>query len=178
MARDIELLEGDELYQRVIIDTMMNARENLWIATATVKDCQIEIDGAFRSIIDGFAKLCERGVEVRLLHSGIPSAAFLHSLKQSGLTAHPNFRMRRCIRVHLKAMLVDDRILHMGSANLTGAGVGAKSSGRRNFELGFLVSDREMFDRVAQLYHGIWEGQHCGKCGRRNVCYVPLEEPE
>ena len=173
-----ELLDGDEIHQRVIHETMMRARENVWIATANVKDCRIELDGAFRSIVDAFCQLCQRGVEVRLLHSAIPSGMFLESLKATELTRHPSFKMRRCLRVHFKAILVDDAWLYLGSANLTGAGLGAKSGPRRNFELGMLFSEPAMSERVARLYHSIWDGLHCDDCGRRNICYAPLEEPE
>jgi len=177
MTVELELLEGHELYPRVVQATLLRARRTAWIATANVKDCQVELGGRFTSIVEAFAELCERGVEVRLLHSGVPSAAFRQSLKAAGLAAHPNFRMRRCPRVHFKAVLVDDAHLYLGSANLTGAGLGAKGESRRNFELGFLTRDADMLDRVAALYHRIWEGLMCPDCGRRNVCYVPLEEP-
>jgi phosphatidylserine/phosphatidylglycerophosphate/cardiolipin synthase-like enzyme len=174
---DIELIEGDALYRRVIQDTLLAAKESAWIATANVKDCQIELEGQFRSIVDVFDSMCSRGVEVRLLHAGIPSASFLDSLKHSELLSRPGFGMRRCPRLHFKAVLVDDRLVHLGSANLTGAGLGAKASSRRNFELGILTDDRDLIDRVARLFHEIWEGLHCQECGRKDVCYVPLEEP-
>ena len=59
----------------------------------------------------------------------------------------------------------------------TGAGLGAKGETRRNFELGVLTHDAAMLDRVAALFHRIWEGLMCADCGRQSVCYVPLEEP-
>jgi len=177
MNVDLEFLEGDDLYPRVIQDTLLGARRTVWIATANVKDCQVELDGEFQSIVHAFADLCRRGVEVRLLHSGVPSTAFRESLKETGLAGHRNFRMRRCPRVHFKAVLVDDDHLYLGSANLTGAGLGAKGETRRNFELGVLTRDAAMLDRVAALFHRIWEGLLCPDCGRKNVCYVPLEEP-
>lgn len=177
MNVELELLEGRELYPRVILDTLLAARRNAWLATANVKDCQVELDGAFGSIVELFAALCRQGVDVRLLHGGVPSGAFLESLKASRLAGHPNFAMRRCPRLHFKAILVDDQHLHLGSANLTGAGLGAKGESRRNFELGLLTRDPRLIDRVARLYHRIWEGDLCPECGRRSVCYVPLEEP-
>jgi len=174
---DLEFLDGDALYQRVIQDTVLTARSAAWIATANVKDCQIELDGRFVSIVVAFAALCARGVEVRLLHSGVPSASFLASLREARLTGHRNFAMRRCQRVHFKAALVDDDRLYLGSANLTGAGLGAKSARRRNFELGLLTTDAALIERVARLYHEIWDGLRCADCQRTNVCYVPLEDP-
>ena len=41
--------------------------------------------------------------------------------------------LRLCPRVHLKAVVVDGELLYVGSANWTGAGLGVKSSKRRNF---------------------------------------------
>ena len=169
MKIDLEIIEGDDLYPRVILDILLRARANVWIATANVKDCQVELDGRFRSIVEAFKLLCQRGVEVRVLHSAVPSAAFLASLEEAQLAGHPHFGMRRCVRVHFKAILVDDQHLHLGSANLTGAGLGAKSPKRRNFELGILTQDPRLIDHVAQLYHRIWEGLLCPECGRRNV---------
>ncbi len=177
MKVEIEFVEGDALYQRVIQDAILAARSAVWIATANVKDCQIEMAGRFASIVVAFAALCARGVEVRLLHSGVPSPSFLASLKEARLTSRRNFGMRRCQRLHFKAALVDDERLYLGSANLTGAGLGAKSVGRRNFELGILTGDPVLIERVARLYHEIWEGLRCTECQRTNVCYVPLEDP-
>jgi len=149
MKVELELVGGEQHYQRVILDTLLRARSNVWIATANVKDCRVELNGRFRSIVEAFATLCDRGVEVRLLHSAVPSSWFLKSLRAKGLAAHPNFKMRRCQRLHFKAVLVDDRHLHLGSANLTGAGLGAKGEHRRNFELGFLTQDPRLIEHVA-----------------------------
>lgn len=46
-----------------------------------------------------------------------------------------------CPRVHLKSLIIDGRFAYVGSANLTGAGMGAKSDRRRNFESG-IITDR------------------------------------
>jgi len=177
MKVECELVSGEGLYERVLRGLMLEARSSLWIATANVKDCQVELDGGFRSIVEAFQRLCQRGVDVRILHSGVPSGSFLESLKEMGLAGRPNFAMRRCPRVHFKAIIVDDAWLHLGSANLTGAGLGAKSPQRRNFEVGILTADQRLIERVARLFHEIWDGLRCEDCGRRNVCYVPLEEP-
>lgn len=39
-----------------------------------------------------------------------------------------------CPRVHFKCIIVDGVKAYFGSANLTGAGMGAKSEKKRNFE--------------------------------------------
>ena len=55
-------------------------------------------------------------------------------------------KMRQCPRVHLKLIAVDGSSLYLGSANFTGAGLGAKGDGRRNFEMGIVTDDEGMLD--------------------------------
>ena len=33
-------------------------------------------------------------------------------------------------------------------------------------------------DATLEQFNALWEGHECKKCGRRDVCPVPLEEPE
>jgi len=44
-----------------------------------------------------------------------------------------------CPRVHFKMMIFDFEAAYVGSANLTGAGIGMKGSNKRNFEAGILT---------------------------------------
>jgi phosphatidylserine/phosphatidylglycerophosphate/cardiolipin synthase-like enzyme len=118
--------------------------------------------------------LAKRGVEVRLLHSSVPSEPFLAELKAGkpdGLT------MRRCVRVHAKAVIADGRWMYLGSANLTGAGLGAKSARRRNFEAGIWTDQLDLIDPVLDMLDSIWSGGQCRDCDRKEHCPVPLEEP-
>jgi phosphatidylserine/phosphatidylglycerophosphate/cardiolipin synthase-like enzyme len=127
-----------------------------------------------RSIVEVFRTLAGRGVEIRLLHAGTPSSAALRELKQS---LPQNLTIRRCPRLHAKAVVIDAQGMYLGSANLTGAGLGAKSDGRRNFEMGVWTESPELIDGVLEQFNALWEGRRCGKCQRKDVCPVPLEEP-
>lgn len=178
MQVNVTYLEDSEIYDRVVREGLMRAERTVWIATANVKDCQIEVNRAYRSIVRVFEGLCARGVDVRLLHGAVPSEAFLHDLRQSALTKEDLFTMRRCPRVHMKAFIMDGRQMYLGSANLTGAGVGAKGPDRRNFEVGLLTSHAFLIHQVARKFERIWGGQACDHCRRREVCAVPLEEPD
>jgi phosphatidylserine/phosphatidylglycerophosphate/cardiolipin synthase-like enzyme len=124
--------------------------------------------------VEVFRDLAGRGVEVRLLHSGMPSGPLLAELK-AGVPA--TLTMRRCPRVHAKAVIADGRWMYLGSANLTGAGLGAKSPRRRNFEAGVWTDEPALIDPVADMLDGVWRGAACGDCGRRAQCPEPLEEP-
>ena len=82
--------------------------------------------------------------------------------------------LKICPRVHFKAVLVDGAWAYLGSANLTGAGLGAKGDAKRNFELGFCTEDFEVIDRVSALFEAVWSGAECGPCKLRHVCPDPL----
>jgi phosphatidylserine/phosphatidylglycerophosphate/cardiolipin synthase-like enzyme len=177
---DVELLEGWDLYERVVLEDLLGARRVVRIATANLKLFRIGRPkyATERSIGQVFADLAGRGAAVRLLHSAVPSEPFLDFLRESGLHREPRFTMRRCPRVHFKAILVDDRLLYAGSANLTGAGLGMRVENRRNFELGFRTGDADLIRQVRSLFDVVWEGIMCEGCGHRDFCPVPLEEPE
>ena len=72
---------------------------------------------------------------------------------------------------------MDGAWVYLGSANLTGAGLGAKADGRRNFEWGVWTQSPPMIEAVLDEFNALSEGQHCDGCKRRDVCPVPLEEP-
>jgi phosphatidylserine/phosphatidylglycerophosphate/cardiolipin synthase-like enzyme len=78
--------------------------------------------------------------------------------------------------VHFKAVIVDGARVYLGSANWTGAGLGAKNEGRRNFELGFMTSDEQMLDEVQALYENVWRGGTCSSCRMRELCDAPIDE--
>ena len=44
-------------------------------------------------------------------------------------------------KIHTKAIVIDAQQAFIGSANLTGAGLGAKWANKRNFESGFFTQD-------------------------------------
>lgn len=126
------------------------------------------------SIVEILRSLADRDVEIRLLHAGVPSSAALRELKRA--LPH-NLTIRRCPRLHAKAVIIDSARMYLGSANLTGAGLGAKSDGKRNFELGIWTESSHLIDAVLEQFNTLWEGRHCETCRRRDVCPVPLEEP-
>jgi phosphatidylserine/phosphatidylglycerophosphate/cardiolipin synthase-like enzyme len=175
----IRLVLNQAHFGSVLREALTACRRRLLIATADVKELRVPYESAgrvdARSILDVFDELSDRGLEIRLLHSGVPSGAFLGRLKR-GL---PRFyTMRRCPRVHVKAIVVDGRLMYLGSANLTGAGLGAKSARRRNFEAGVWTDEVFLIDPVVDMLEAIWSGSQCADCGRKQHCPVPLEEPD
>jgi phosphatidylserine/phosphatidylglycerophosphate/cardiolipin synthase-like enzyme len=168
----------------VIVDALSRANVSLWIATANLKDVRLEapIGSAARarrryvSIAERFGDLLARGVELRVLHGGPPSQPFRESLAKRPRLAPAQAWLRQCPRVHLKMVAVDGADLYLGSANLTGAGMGAKGAGRRNFELGIRTSDHVMLDAAQRRFDRIWTGRECAGCRVRANCPAPLDE--
>ena len=81
-----------------------------------------------------------------------------------------------CPRVHFKSVIVDGKRAYTGSANLTGAGMGAKSETRRNFESGILTDDPAMVSGIMNHFDQVWIGGHCEHCDRKQYCLdCPLD---
>lgn len=172
-----ELVVDGGHFSRVVRDGICKARVSVDIMTADFKAMLVPVArgrGA-PSIVEHFRRLADRGVEVRLLHAGVPSSAALRELKEA---LPQNLVIRRCPRLHSKAVVIDSGWMYLGSANLTGAGLGAKAEGRRNFEMGICTSSAAMIEAVLEEFNALWEGRQCGACKRRDVCPVPLEEPK
>ncbi|HUS46633.1 MAG TPA: phospholipase D-like domain-containing protein [Phycisphaerae bacterium] len=171
----LHVVLNDEHLGQALNEALKNCRHRLFIATADVKDLHVPTaGGGARSIVEVFDELAGRNVEVRLLHSGVPSGPLLGRLKRR---VPATLTMRRCPRVHAKALIADGRLMYLGSANLTGAGLGAKSARRRNFEAGIWTDESALIDPVADMLDAVWNGCLCADCGRKEHCPVPLEEP-
>jgi phosphatidylserine/phosphatidylglycerophosphate/cardiolipin synthase-like enzyme len=153
---------------------------SVWIATANLKDVHVEARvgtraraaRAFTSLFDELAEAALRGVEVRILYSGNPSRPLAARVRKLGRSP---IGLRRCPRTHLKMVAVDGRLLYLGSANFTGAGLGAKGDDRRNFEAGIVTDDDWLLDQMQATFDRIWQGQHCAGCRVRSECPKPLD---
>jgi phosphatidylserine/phosphatidylglycerophosphate/cardiolipin synthase-like enzyme len=176
------LLADADHYSDLIQSELAGAKVSVWIATANVKEMRVEAPigtvararGRYISVLDTLDGLAARGVELRLLHAGVPSRPFRAELRR-----HPRLAkampMRQCPRVHLKVVAIDGRLLYLGSANFTGAGLGAKGEGRRNFELGIVTDDEVWLDAAQARFDRIWSGKECSGCRLRGVCPKPLD---
>ncbi len=170
------LLSGAELYREVVLERMAHARESVWISTANLKAMYVERDGQFEPVLKLFAQLTRRKVELRILHAELPSRPFRAAFDREKRLVGGGLCLKLCPRVHFKAVIVDGAWCYLGSANLTGAGLGAKGDDRRNFELGFVTEDFDVIDRARALYEAVWSGAECRGCKLRDVCPDPIGE--
>lgn len=180
----LELLLHRDHYP-VVIDRVLSARRSVWIATANLKELMIEdaqlVPGRrrgrqrYRSVLQAFSELAERGVELRILHASLPSRVFQRDFDREKKLVQGGLQLRLCPRTHLKLVIVDGEHLYLGSANWTGAGLGAKHVDRRNFELGLLTRDEGLLDAAQEAFENIWRGRECASCRLREECPMPLD---
>ena len=141
--------------------------------TADIKDFYINVNGEVKPLLAVIAQLIRRGVEVRLIHAKEPGQIFREDFDK-----YPALfdRLERvlCPRVHFKIIVFDCKEVYIGSANLTGAGLGMKASSTRNFEAGILSDDPAIVEKAMNQFDDVWIGKHCQSCKRKDVCLDPI----
>ena len=136
-----------------VIAQIPKVKRLLWIATADLKDLYVEKkSGAVVPLLQILNDLVKKGVEVRLIHAKEPGTAFREDFdKYPALWG--GMERRLCPRVHMKIIVMDSNLVYVGSANLTGAGMGMKSAANRNCNepqklntklLGFVICTRNI----------------------------------
>jgi phosphatidylserine/phosphatidylglycerophosphate/cardiolipin synthase-like enzyme len=179
----LRLVRDAEHYDEVIARGIERATVSVWIATANLKDLRVEAPvgtrararGRYVSIVERFADLVGRGIDVRILHATDPSRPFRAQLARLPAARRAGLSIRQCPRVHLKMVAIDGSMLYLGSANFTGAGLGARGEGRRNFEAGIVTDDEHLLDEMQATFERIWSGRGCKGCRLRSACPSPLD---
>lgn len=149
----------------------------MWISTANLKELRVpgRASRRYMPVLDVFDRLAADGVELRILHASPPSRAFRSAFDARPRLFSGGLRLRQCPRVHLKVVVIDGGLGYLGSANWTGAGLGAKGDHRRNFELGIVTDDDAMLDAIQARYDALWRGVQCRACRLRAECEAPLD---
>jgi phosphatidylserine/phosphatidylglycerophosphate/cardiolipin synthase-like enzyme len=173
----LELLTGPGMHTRVILDAVLQAERYVWIATANLKDMHVEMATGYRPILEVFDGLAIRGVTFRIVHCDLPSRPFRNTLERFPRLTSGALELQVCPRSHWKLVLVDGKAAYFGSANLTGAGLGAKKENRRNLEIGAFTRDPGWVLQLSDLFDAFWMGAHCPACAYRKRCPDPILAP-
>lgn len=164
-----EFITDRQIYQRVLQDRIPQARQFVWIGTSDIKDLHVGSKGQMVPFLKVLSGLIKKQVSIRLIHAKEPGKAF-----RDDFDKYPNLinGMERllCPRVHFKCIIVDGQFAYTGSANLTGAGMGAKSKLRRNFESGIITTDLQLIEPIMEQFDSVWRGDFCPDCQRKNYC--------
>ena len=175
---------ADKDHYTEVLSHCEKVKHDLWIGTADLKDLYVPVPspregwtrsgrGGVRQEVEPFLaildRLLKRGVEVRLLHAKEPGENFREDFdKYPGLWT--KLERKLCPRVHFKIMIFDCSVAYIGSANLTGAGIGMKGEGNRNFEAGILTDEPQLVDSAANHLDSVWQGLRCKNCKRKDFC--------
>ncbi|OWV03388.1 phospholipase D-like domain-containing protein [Fibrobacter sp. UWH1] len=161
-------IANEEHYSEVI-ERIAKVRDTLWIGTADIKDLYVKQNGEAIPLLGQIGGLLKRGVGVRLVHAKEPGPNFREDFDRFPILATDLERVL-CPRVHFKMVIFDLEVAYIGSANLTGAGIGMKSALKRNFEAGILTNDPQIVEAAINQFDTLWMGAHCKNCGRLEYC--------
>ena len=164
---------SDSDHYSQVLARLATVKKHLWIGTADIKDLYVMHEGKSTPLLGVIAQLIRRGVAVRLIHAKDPGPNFREDFDRYPVLID---RLERvlCPRVHFKLMIFDLETAYIGSANLTGAGIGMKSDGRRNFEAGILTDEPELVESAINQFDNVWIGRHCKNCLRKDYCSDPI----
>lgn len=169
---ETQYIKDSDHYNKVL-SKVASVKHTLWIGTADIKDLHVKVGSDSEPFLSVLDRLIRKGVSVRLIHAKEPGPIFREEFDRfpaliSGL------ERALCPRVHFKMMIFDMKEAYVGSANLTGAGIGMKSSLKRNFEAGVLSDDSQIVDGAIEHFDSVWAGFHCADCSRKKFCGDPI----
>ena len=137
---------ADEAHFKEVIARVPNVKRSLWIGTADIKD---------------------------LIHAKEPGPNFREDFDRYPIL-FTGLERALCPRVHFKLIILDCKMAYIGSANLTGAGIGMKGTTTRNFEAGILTDDPALVEAAMNQFDSVWAGFKCKDCRRKQYCGDPI----
>ena len=151
---EFQYIANDAHYDKVI-DKIKDCKKTLWIGTADIKDLYVKDGRGTKPLLEVLSDLAKRGVEIRLIHAKEPGPAFRQDFDKYPALIDGMERVL-CPRVHFKIIILDLKTAYVGSANLTGAGLGMKGENTRNFEAGVLSCNKDFVKNAAEQFDSIW----------------------
>ena len=121
---ETQFISNEDHYEKVI-ERIKNVKKVLWIGTADIKDLYVRDIRGMKPLLKVLSDLVKNGVEIRLIHAKEPGPAFREDFDKYPVLIKGMERVL-CPRVHFKIIIFDLKTAYIGSANLTGAGLGMK----------------------------------------------------
>lgn len=165
-------IANDAHYDQVI-ERIKDVKKTLWIGTADIKDLYVKDGRGTKPLLEVLSDLVKKGVAIRLIHAKEPGPAFRQDFDKYPALIEGMERVL-CPRVHFKIIIFDLKMAYVGSANLTGAGIGMKGENTRNFEAGILSTNKDFVKNAAKQFDSVWMGSFCKSCKRKEFCSDPI----
>ncbi|MDD2621638.1 MAG: phospholipase D-like domain-containing protein [Bacteroidales bacterium] len=170
----ITYISNEQHYQKVI-QAVFDVKHDLWIGTADIKDVYVKQNNRVIPFVKVLADLIQKKVSIRLIHAKEPGSNFRNDFDKYPVLFGGLERVL-CPRVHFKMLIFDMHTVYIGSANLTGAGLGMKSMTNRNFETGILTNEVAIVKQAIDQYDELWMGRYCPSCKRKDFCGDRLDK--
>lgn len=164
---------SNESHYEQVIERIKTVKKTIWIGTADIKDLYVKDGRGTKPLLEVLSDLAKRGVEIRLIHAKEPGPAFRRDFDKYPALIE-GMERALCPRVHFKIIIFDLKTAYVGSANLTGAGLGMKGENTRNFEAGVLSSNKDFVKNAAEQFDSVWMGAYCKGCRRKAFCGDPI----
>ena len=164
---------SNESHYEQVIERIKTVKKTLWIGTADIKDLYVKDGRGTKPLLEVLSDLAKRGVEIRLIHAKEPGSVFRRDFDKYPALIE-GMERALCPRVHFKIIIFDLKTAYVGSANLTGAGLGMKGENTRNFEAGVLSSNKDFVKNAAEQFDSVWMGAYCKECRRKAFCGDPI----
>jgi phosphatidylserine/phosphatidylglycerophosphate/cardiolipin synthase-like enzyme len=165
----LDFIRDQEIYSIVVLEKISTARKFLWLATSDLKDLYVSHKKTFVPFLSVLSQLLHNGISIRLIHAKEPGKPFRDDFDKYPILADRLERLL-CPRVHFKSVIIDGTFIYTGSANLTGAGMGSKSEGNRNFESGIISDEPWLIKKVVEQFDEVWMGKFCADCKYSHTC--------
>jgi phosphatidylserine/phosphatidylglycerophosphate/cardiolipin synthase-like enzyme len=159
-----------QIFNSIINEGLLQAKKTVWLVSAKTTDFIIK-NPRSKEALNFSQKLVQMrnwGVTIRLLLSPKERKRSLYQK----LKTEPNISFKFCYNIHMKAIIIDERWMYFGSANLTGAGLGSRTrEGRNNFETKVVTLDQNVIQSTVKLLESIWDGKECTNCYQKKKGY-------
>lgn len=150
---------ADEQHYTEVFTRMNKVRRTLRLTSADLKNFNVYIEGKSEPMkfCDFLLSLLNRGVKVQII---CMKPFYFYNYCQENLPElldNNNLEIRQCDHIHMKVFIFDDECAYIGSANLTGAAIGRRSSNKRNHEAGILVQNCQVFEDAFNHFNRVWD---------------------
>lgn len=171
---------ADEEHYTQVFRRMTEVENSLKIATGDIKNFNVSVESESGEetlrLCEFFLSLVERGVHVQVVCMK-PFGFYLYTKENCPqLLENPLFELRYNGHNHMKVFIFDDECAYIGSGNITGAAIGKRASGRRNYEAGMLLMGESMMQAPLHHFEKSWNDPEIVKHTWKRFATMAKEE--